>query len=333
MSIGTDPQLQLLVDQLARMYGALVSMQRGIGQRDPVLFRVMAEGPLDEIRQLQQSIDEYTGVAELREDNVDLWIRIEGSEVEVESAPTSIVTAVLDALRKGIQSVAEVMTRGELSTRPTRQLKHAADMRVVALAPGSLQIGLRLSDDNQKSPAADGGGAEIVREAFRKIFDSAANVASDTESPEGDEATQLAVWNAIKTIVPRERGGIELVELRGRLVPDSETIRLTRDVNERIDRRIEQLIREEVETHRGVVREIDLDGASFKLRGKNKRTIRCQFRPELAGIAKEALDHHVEVSGTRTGRGGRRAGTLQVVRLEIVEFDSDAGSAGDAAGG
>ncbi len=73
MSITFDPQLQLLVDQLARMYGALLSMQRGVGQRDPVLFRVMAEGPLDEIRQLQQSIDEYTGVAELRED--EAWKR------------------------------------------------------------------------------------------------------------------------------------------------------------------------------------------------------------------------------------------------------------------
>jgi hypothetical protein len=239
---------------------------------------------------------------------------------------------VLDALRKGIQSVAEAMTRGELSTRPTKQLKHAADMRVVALAPGSLQIGLRLSDDDQGDAEAVPGGAEVVREAFRKIFDSAANVVSDAKSPEGDDTTQLAVWNAIKTIVPRERGGIELVELRGRLVPDAEPIRLTRDVNERIDRRIEQLIREEVETHRGVVREIDLDSASFKLRGKNKRTIRCQFPPELAGIAKEALDHQVEVSGTRAGRGGRRAGTLHVVRLEIVEFDSDAGSVGDAAG-
>jgi hypothetical protein len=53
--MDSDSQLQLLIDQLGRMYGALFSMRRGVGQSDPVLFRVMAEGPLDEIRQLQSS--------------------------------------------------------------------------------------------------------------------------------------------------------------------------------------------------------------------------------------------------------------------------------------
>lgn len=67
MSPSTDPQLQLLLDQLERMYESLRALQRGIGQRDPVMFKVMAEGPLDEIRHLQQSIDEYTGVAQLRD--------------------------------------------------------------------------------------------------------------------------------------------------------------------------------------------------------------------------------------------------------------------------
>lgn len=63
VSIAADPQLQLLLDQMGCMYKALWLMRCGIGQRDPVLFRVMAEGPLDEIRQLQQSIDEYAGMA------------------------------------------------------------------------------------------------------------------------------------------------------------------------------------------------------------------------------------------------------------------------------
>jgi hypothetical protein len=322
MSLATDPQLQLLVDQLTRMYDALQSMRLGVGQQDPVLFRVMAEGPLDEIRQLQQAIDEYTGVAELREEHIDVWVRIKGAEVELESAPTSIVTAVLDALRKGVQSVAEVMTRGELSTRPTKELKEAADMRVVALAPGSLQIGLRVAGDPDSPEHPE--SMAVVEQALRLVFDAAGSVASDRETPpNADEAMQLAIWNAVKTLVPRERGGIDLVELHGRLVPGTGPIRLTRDVHGRIDRKLEQLVSEEVETHRGVVREIDLDKRTFTLRGPNEKSVRCAFPVELTEIAKEALDHLVEASGTRTRHGKRRSGPLRLVRLGIVEMDDD----------
>lgn len=321
MSSAGDPQLNLLLRQLGRMYESLRAMQRGIGQRDPQLFKIMAEGPLDEIRQLQHSIDQYTGVAELRDENVDVWVRIDGPDIDLESAPTSVVTSILDAFRKGVQSIAEVMTTGELSTRPTRELKEAADMRVVALAPGSLQIGLRLTEPSQATlPDSPPRGTDVVESALRTLMSAAEGLSSDEERPaEGDDALQLTVWNALKSIVPRERGGVDLVELRGRSFRNDEPVRLTRIAHERINRHVELLVKEELQTHRGIVREIDLDKRTFKLRSRTRRAITCAFNESLAAIAKEALDHHVEVSGTRKRRGGRQSGPVDVVSLEIIE--------------
>jgi len=215
-----------------------------------------------------------------------------------------------------------VMTRGELSTRPTKELKEAADMRVVALAPGSLQIGLRVAGDSDSPEHPE--SMTVVEQALKMVFDAAGSVASDIESPpNADEAMQLAIWNAVKTLVPRERGGIDLIELHGRLVPGTGPIRLTREVHGRIDRKLEQLVSEEVETRRGVLREIDLDKRTFILRGPKKKRVRCAFPVELTEIAKEALDHLVEASGTRTRHGTRRNEPLHVVRLSIVEKDGD----------
>lgn len=320
MSVASDPQLQLLIDQLSRMYESLRSMQRGIGQRDPVLFKVMAEGPLDEIRQLQQSIDEYTGVAELREESVDVWLRISGPDIELESAPTSIVTAILDALRKGVQSVAEVMTKGELSTRPTKELKEAADMRVVALAPGSLQIGLKLAEPEESaSTTGSPRGTDIVEKALATLLSAAESLGSEQRAAAGDEAVQLTVWNALKSIVPRERGGVDVVELHGKSFHNDEPVRLTRDDHDRINRNVELLVKEELESHRGLVREIDLDKRTFKLRPRKKKVITCLYEESLTELAKEALDHYVAVSGTRTRKGGRYTGPLRIVSLEVVE--------------
>ena len=52
----------------------------------------------------------------------DLWLAVEGRGIEEGVGPSSVLTALLDAFRKGVQTVAEFLFTGQLSRRPTAAL-------------------------------------------------------------------------------------------------------------------------------------------------------------------------------------------------------------------
>lgn len=57
--IENTAQLQQALDQMGRMQRILESYRTDILPQNPRNFAVLAEGPLDEIRRLQQQISEY----------------------------------------------------------------------------------------------------------------------------------------------------------------------------------------------------------------------------------------------------------------------------------
>jgi hypothetical protein len=57
--IETPEQLNQAIDQMGRMQRILESYRNDILTRNPLNFAVLAEGPLEQIRQLQAQIDEY----------------------------------------------------------------------------------------------------------------------------------------------------------------------------------------------------------------------------------------------------------------------------------
>lgn len=58
-TISTQGQMQQALEQLARLYEALAAMRGEIEPANPRNFAVLAEGHLEEIRRLQQELDEY----------------------------------------------------------------------------------------------------------------------------------------------------------------------------------------------------------------------------------------------------------------------------------
>jgi hypothetical protein len=111
------------------------------------------------------------------------------------------------------------------------------------------------------------------------------------------------------------------------LLSDRPPLRLTREAHARIDRSLDRLVTERIETHLGFLREIDLDAQTFELRKpEDPVSVRCAFGDELLPLAKEALDRQVEVMGTRSHIEGRRPSSLQVTRLEIVDEDANESS-------
>ncbi len=128
----------------------------------------MAEGPLDLIRQFQGEIESYLGAMPSR-GSKPTCARPRGPAIGWPETPVSVLTAVLDAFRKGIQSIAESLDSGRpLASRPTEDLRRACDLRVVALLPGSLRIALRLPDEmpadiGPTAPARRTGRAVAIR--------------------------------------------------------------------------------------------------------------------------------------------------------------------------
>lgn len=354
-----DMQLEQTIEQLARMYRALGELHRDILPKNPRLFAVMAEGPLDLIRQFQGEIESYLGATAIDGIEADVCLGLEGPAIGWPETPVSVLTAVLDAFRKGIQSIAEFLDSGRpLASRPTEDLRRACDLRVVALRPGSLRIALRLPDEVPadvgpdvptpaglavSSPFGESPGPStgvssmlksIARQALAEYLAAAAWADSDQDPsvlqervPDPDHLRLLL--NALKTLIPRPRGAIERVVLTARGMPEERPIRLTRALHARLDQAIDRAVVEQVEEHSGVVREIDLDELSFTLRNlEGIEQIACSFDDSLLEPAKEALDKPVKVTGVRQiPRGHRGAGKLRVTRFDVLEDSSQAGPA------
>ena len=57
--IETAEQLYQAIEQMGRMQRILESHRNDISTKNPRNFAVLAEGPLEQLRQLQMQIDEY----------------------------------------------------------------------------------------------------------------------------------------------------------------------------------------------------------------------------------------------------------------------------------
>lgn len=320
--ITNDDGFRQTLEQLHRAYEALAVLRQEVQPVSPPWYGLMAEGPVDQIRQLQHEVEAYLSLQTAEQEMADLWLSIRGRGIEAGNAPTSVLTALLDALRKGVQAVAEFVETGQLTTRPTAALKRACDLKVVALQAGSLQVGLRIP----ASESLPTDGPAPVERAIRDYLEVAAWVGSNTDLEKldhrfPDAQKRRLILNALKPFVPRPRGAVDTVTISGRQVPTRQPIVLTRQVYQRIDAAIDKTTTETVETHTGFLREIDLDNLSFILRNTDDiRETHCTFEDDLLETAKEGLDRQVKVTGVRkTGAGRRPIAVLRVMRLEIVE--------------
>jgi len=242
--ITNDEQLDQAVDRLGRMYRAMAALRAEVLPVNARQFPLMAEGPVDEIQRLQAQIDAYVGREAAEEYDADVWLRLYGRDIQWPEVPTSVLTAALDAFRKGVQMVAQLISSGQVTTRPRRELRRACDMRVVAFRPGSLRIGLRLPDQPEVDFAAS-REKSLGHQALVTCLDVAASVSSEGDLPDPERQIEHAqerrlLLNALTPLVPRPRGDVEGVEISSRLIPHGRTILLTRTVYHRLIRAVDQ---------------------------------------------------------------------------------------------
>ena len=63
--IKTDRQLQQAIEQIERLYHGLDALRNDILPKNPRNFAILAEGPLDEIAELQAEISDYVSRLEV----------------------------------------------------------------------------------------------------------------------------------------------------------------------------------------------------------------------------------------------------------------------------
>jgi hypothetical protein len=306
---------------LMDLYRSLVSLRSETRNAAPHAFAVLAEGPLQEARRIRRELDEFTGILIAERDEAPLWMTLEGGRVQWGEASASVVIAYLGALRKAIQSIAGFIATGKLARKPTSDLLRACDPELVAFAPGSLAIGLRLPEPEHSTgelrgawrSAKSGLDELLVVAAWAARSDSHDTLASSMPDPR----QRLVSLRAVRDLVPSPSGGVDYVEFSGRAIGASGPIRLTRAAAFRIQTAIGVDSPKRELRLEGVIRQLDLDKHSFVLREVEQvGAVRCDHRPRFDALAKEMLGRRVRVVGVGALEDERVVGHLEVSAIE-----------------
>lgn len=324
MTIRNDRELAKAQVALGDLYRALASLRSETQSAAPHAFAVLAEGPVYEIRRLQAEIDAYTGAALVHVEAAPIWLRLEGPRARWGETPTSVLTAFIDSFRKGVQAIAGFNATGRTAGRPPLDLQRACDPEVVAFAPGSFQVGMRLPEPEQLALFTQGVWlyAKSGLDEFIAAADWAASASSLDELAARftDMRKRRVVLRALKPLVPRAHGGVDFLEFSGAAVPERRTIRLSQEAARKISDAFESAVSEREERYEGEIREMDLDRQSFRLRNVPVvNEVTCRFGEDLAPVADGLLGKRVRVIGTRAVSTDAVVGPLDVVDVERIE--------------
>ncbi|MGB7540733.1 MAG: hypothetical protein WBM28_01805 [Burkholderiales bacterium] len=323
--IRDDQDLTRANAALGDLYRALAALRREYAETHAPTFTLLAEGPLQEIARIQADIDVYSGASLAAHDQAPLWIRLVGPKARWGEMPASIVTAFLDALRKGVQSIAGFRTSERRAGRPSAELQLACDFEVSLFLPGSFEVGVRLPEPDQREffPTE----FRVVAEAALQEFLVAAEWAGrpnpqleqlETAIPEAQ--SRRVALRAIKPFVPRRQGGVDFVDLYGSATARSGRIHLAPGAADSIAKALTESIDESEEVVEGDIREMDLDKRTFRLRNVAEvGEVHCRFGDDLLATASELLGKRVRVIGTRRSTSRGTKGALSVTDLEKLE--------------
>jgi hypothetical protein len=330
--IQNQEQLEGTRAAIANLERALECLKRDILPKNPRRFALMAEATVADIIKLRSEVDEYIGLNAAISQEAEIWMALKGREMEFDDAPASIVGTMLRILRSGIVAIAQFSNRRSPGTLAASVIREACDPRIVAWAPGSIRIGLRLPD------VAEQQARDEAREALHLYLRAAEWVGSDAgperfEEEVRDGEFRRLLLNQVSQLIPRPQGGLELVELTNARMGGT-AISLRREGRARVRLGIERSAQtdlaeaEKLITVEGVLREIDLDERTFIVRdlaaGVETRCGVPEEQDDLLAIAKQALDHRVTVIGKRGPEPyARRLRPLRVVEIEELDTAPD----------
>jgi hypothetical protein len=329
--IRSDLELTKAVEALGNLYRAISALKAEFAPTNPHAFILLVEGPLAEIRRITAEIEEYSGATFAESEAASLWLKLVGERARWKETPSSVLTAFLDALRKGVQTVAEYNLIGRIPRHPSPELQRACDFELLSFQPGSLTLAMKLPTDPQLE-LFEGGNALYARHADRAMteFLEAAKWAASQQPLDvlakffPDAIKRRVVLRAVKLLIPRSGDGIDYVELSGRAVPDRTSIQLTQTTTQRITAALKETIAENEESFEGDVREMDLDKQTFKLRNVTKLgEINCHYAEEIAPLASSLLGKHVRLLSVRPKTTRASPYSLEIIDIEPIRIEEE----------
>lgn len=306
--IDNDAQLDQAREAVAQLERAVQALRARVAQQNPALFAVMAEDYRANIFRLRTEIDAYLGLDAVSEAAAPLWMILEGEAISRRDISSRLLSEWLERLRKSLYGMASFLETGTVrgAGRPDAALLLATDPHVVAVASGSIRVGLRMpAGEQQLELSAEGGTAPdpSTYRALDRLLTLAAWGASGTTeppaiSPDTQDALTVAARFAAK-LAPSKKATVRSVTFRGALVPEDKRLRLTADSRDRLEGLVKLWSHVTEESITGQIREIDLDQHRIILRerGPGVPDVKCRLREELMPIAERLLDQQVIVRG------------------------------------
>jgi len=249
-------------------------------------------------------------IAELLDES-DLAIAYFGPTLE---GGKPIRLSLISTLFTDVKGAVAKLTKSLVGLSSGKRLPPELDLALAGLARGSLYLGFKtpISPDN-----ALFGDGDPIYQATKTALQTLGLVIKDLSLEDAERAlardipdpvVRDAALRAVKELSPPRSSGIREVQIMGTSLEKLPPI--TPEVRKKINALLSSP-QEKTQTIsvRGRVREIDLDNRRFTLRSveipEGIQEVLVVYREEFDMIAKEYLDHLVEVQGKSEGTGER----------------------------
>jgi hypothetical protein len=306
--IENDEQLSQANGAIARLEGALAALRTRVGPANPEMFAAMAEDYAHSIYDIRADIDAYLGLSAAADASVPLWMVLEGGRVSGRDISSRLLSEWLGNFRKAIYGVASFLETGQLRLggRPEAWLLNATDPHVLAVAPGSIRIGLRLPSQLVQADLFDEADARAEASSHRALdylLEVAGWASSGQINPPLDRGMDTDMLSVVarfaSNLAPSPRSTVRSVTFTGASVPFAEPLRLMAESRERLTGLVKLLAHVTEETVSGQIREIDLDAHRIILRerGEGMPDLKGQVPAELMDKTERLLHKNVVVKG------------------------------------
>ncbi|HTT34371.1 MAG TPA: hypothetical protein VMH78_00670, partial [Thermoplasmata archaeon] len=327
---ATEDSLEVLKRQEQRLEKAISALRRAHHDEQEYANELIA--PYASLLiSVRADIDHLLGVGPIA--GADIEIRVESPEIGREGAPSGILTETLDRLRKALAGTYAAVGKFRWSGRGryTEEIRRAADIRVLALVPGSLRLGIDLPEPFHRRTMDNFGPRPSPtpgRAALAALLAASKWAASDSP-PEAlsdaipDPTTRKSVLEQVRRLSPSPKGKITTLEISGVSMQIGDSAKLTHAARSRA--RVAAYPGggtqefDDVGQLRALNVDLDEGRRVFVLRKRSgdRPSIRGDFPPELAHEVLDAIKHgyRVRVGGILETKGNGR-GVLHLGEIE-----------------
>ncbi len=235
--IRTDDQLQRTREALIDLESSLASLKPEMPIFHPARLVMWTDPIVFDIRKLRAEIEEYIGLTMAIFARADLWLRLEGADLEPDYAASSIVTSAIDSVRTGILALAASPGLSAHGPFGPVDVADACDLRIIGWMPGKLEVGLMLPElippvfDESSVHAQARRALKLYLQAVSWVGTPAEQDRLEQEIPD-PELRRLALQQ-VGRLVPKPSSPLELVEVASKHIKQG-PMRLRPEALERI---------------------------------------------------------------------------------------------------